>query len=603
MRFEGQRKLPRISTLTIILMLFQIAAAMFALMYDAAYTKQYEYYKSLGNYHLSIEQMSSEQYEALLDMSKSYDYTVHEDSQYQTQVLITLNDESQSAYERFSENVITELDEIDSDEHKIIVTRSQLFAFATMQEIPYMGYLLGDGLLLITGIVIVSLCAYVSHTVTSKYWITVKYGILLMIPSNIAAFLLYVIIQLLNNRQIYISSLTPFAIIICQLVLIITLCAVARFVIVKREKGYFDEVTDHPRLRIILCTVSVLAISVVFVYFFFFFFQEIDLTSGANYFSVGIESEEHGHMEQEIIAQFSDIPGIDYVIGQISYNSYGVDECVIVEADSILDENKSIRDINGKPEATLSKFFLSPTDEQRLALLSKYEYEGDIRSVLKSDNSVIVSNNVSNREKYRLNEGDPISVAVKGNDDQYSVHEFTVGAILTNHPTSDFFEIYLSYEAYETVVGDHVHVSDVYLGSLSELSNEAVTQIEAEIKKIVDNDLSHDYSVINLNNTRAYMCELDDMTIELTIFVLLILAVMVVAASDGISRNNVIYMLVLNVLINSIVLSPIVFMVSNQYPVYKQYSYPIIDVLLNLVLTMIISCLMYFSGKKYPKEE
>lgn len=157
-----------------------------------------------------------------------------------------------------------------------------------------------------------------------------------------------------------------------------------------------------------------------------------------------------------------------------------------------------------------------PADSEVIDWLSKYEYEGDLNSVLTNEKTVIISDSASNAKKLNIKPGATIRVAkfskkiintptyLTGNKllkEEFRLYafdytEYTVGAVLKNIPTDENIAIYFSDSDFTAQTGNEVKYNSVDIYIDQNLSVDEVKRIEGELQAWSDF-----YSSVKISNT------------------------------------------------------------------------------------------------------
>ena len=172
-------------------------------------------------------------------------------------------------------------------------------------------------------------------------------------------------------------------------------------------------------------------------------------------------------------------------------------------------------------------------DENMLRVLDeKYEIEGDVFSVLNNDNTVIVSENTMNTQKYRFEVGDKIvlcriiemgeeaefvdpfdtvgivSEMLKRNN--YSFTEYTVGAVIKDAPEVEgYFTVGLSYDEYISLVKRKPVPTGASVYLDSDVTEEQYEAISLKANQII-NYYSHDFSLTDTYGYLYHMLEVEE---------------------------------------------------------------------------------------------
>ncbi len=273
-------------------------------------------------------------------------------------------------------------------------------------------------------------------------------------------------------------------------------------------------------------SVNLLATAIVFCAFFIMGLYLADIyTTDLEYnrpdFRIDLE-DSYADYDQDMSDELYAIEGIEAV--QVADNSVEATELgthilvgksdVKLFASSVVNYKGDDFDGEGDMRACNSVAFNATSEEQIKVLEEFYNYEGDLLSAVKNENTVIIGESVSNISTFKYEVGDKIWVGVRKDNKSidgnltgktllreqiekfsFEYEEFTIGAILTDIPSGDM-PIFFSESDYKTVTGKDAKAYNlnVYIDQ----------SIEGEKLSSLDNSLrewSRGYGNVNVENT------------------------------------------------------------------------------------------------------
>ncbi|MGM9682920.1 MAG: FtsX-like permease family protein, partial [Eubacteriales bacterium] len=146
-------------------------------------------------------------------------------------------------------------------------------------------------------------------------------------------------------------------------------------------------------------------------------------------------------------------------------------------------------------------------DEDLLSVFnSKYKIDGDIYSVLRDENTVIVGNTVNNTRKYDFKVGDKVVIAISGTStavildpfdtagvlseimskNQLEFREYTVGAVIQDcEETEGMFTVGMNYDAYALATGEQPVAKSVTVNIDPGISDSEYSGLTERLTEIV----------------------------------------------------------------------------------------------------------------------
>lgn len=141
------------------------------------------------------------------------------------------------------------------------------------------------------------------------------------------------------------------------------------------------------------------------------------------------------------------------------------------------------------------------TDEDIVADLEKYEYDGDLSSPLHDDSMIVVADSIGNTRRFNYKVGDKIEIAtvVKQNAPvdmnlsdaallreqlekfEFEYREFTIGAIIYDIPTLKM-PVYVSEAAFEAITGEAVSYDTLEIYVDDSLSADETIALESTLR-------------------------------------------------------------------------------------------------------------------------
>ena len=155
----------------------------------------------------------------------------------------------------------------------------------------------------------------------------------------------------------------------------------------------------------------------------------------------------------------------------------------------------------------------SPADEEIVAYLERYEYEGDLSKVLTDDNMIIVSDSYDNTKKFNFKIGDTLKIAkyesrIRSAQDyatgnallkqhlqyfKFEYIEYTICAILKDNPSFGYMPLYMSPKEYMNLTEDEIEYKTANIFIDQSATIEDVNQLEYDLRSwsdFYDNSIS-----------------------------------------------------------------------------------------------------------------
>ena len=144
----------------------------------------------------------------------------------------------------------------------------------------------------------------------------------------------------------------------------------------------------------------------------------------------------------------------------------------------------------------------SPADEEIVAYLERYNYDGDLSKILTDDNMIIVSDSYDNTKKFNFKVGDTIRIAkyvsrirsaqdyASGNDllkqhlqyFKFEYTEYTVCAILKDNPSFGYMPLYMSPKEYMDLTGKDIEYKSANIFIDQSATIEDVNTLEYDLR-------------------------------------------------------------------------------------------------------------------------
>ena len=576
----------------LIAVLVEIAIATLWLSMDAAYINQKKYYAEKSTAHVVLNDVTESQkkdIESLTNGCFEIAKTLGNDNNIY-KVFIYLENPTEKGYNEFY-NFLSSVDGFKNIE----IDKTSLFYFEKDYEVNLYGGIVVFAIYTVLGTVVfaVSILCQRDEKVNVRMGLYVLYSVAIIAISDFCAILIYWLLQHRNGGTIYISPFTMVFMTLNQAVVITIAC------LLERKFGNRQIATLNSKVSMVLSYTITILICVLIGDLYAGSISKRDITHGTNYFSVEISMDENfDELDLEKIRQHI---GMDYVISKNSYVSS--------------ERNENITDSNG---VLIPDYFISPTNTGRVVLLSKYTYEGDLSIVSNSNDSIIINNYINNKKVYDFKVGDELGISVLNKKTGEVIsRKYKVAAILTDHPTTKYFEVYMPEDEYSDITGEDAFSDAVFFGASMVISEKEINSLYNQLESCLYEYGYENASVENLYYTRLFTDQVDNHILyDIIIIILVMVACLqtvsvnsenMVLRSGRLSGHNKKYVVGIlasvgmNIITTSIFF-PIIFQQKNQYPIFKEYKFPIIWIVICATVDAAIKYMAYFLGKRYNGE-
>lgn len=183
-----------------------------------------------------------------------------------------------------------------------------------------------------------------------------------------------------------------------------------------------------------------------------------------------------------------------------------IDPSLVNDDEGLIEHTIEDSDNNNVNYLVTNSVYFSPFDERDTAYLERFDYDGDLSSTWTEDNTIIISDSVSNKTKYDFDVGDTILIGIPTRQKraipdhfygeallrrqlvafEYEYTEFTIGAVIRNAPSDECLQIYMPSQSYLYYTGETDFVCrTVNVWVDDSLPTEEIDRIQGDIATII----------------------------------------------------------------------------------------------------------------------